>query len=114
MTPYQRAAAWHHRLRSGWTFEEVIEAHGQMGFIHSTPDVFVMARRVHTLWPESGFSDPNLRDLHGECWHVWLLAGDFRAAMAYLPEPLPFVSFHRRGKLRILTLDQARRLLNSR
>ena len=114
MTPYQRAAAWHHRLRSGWTFEEVIEAHGQMGFIHSTPDVFVMARRVDVDWEPETFSDLEFTAPAGECWHVWLLAGDFRAAMAFLPEPLPFVSFHRRGKLRILTLDQARRLLNSR
>ena len=114
MTPYERAAAWHHRLRSGWTFEEVIEAHGQMGFIHSTPDVFVMARRVDVDWEPETFSDLEFTAPAGECWHVWLLAGDFRAAMAFLPEPLPFVSFHRHGKLRILTLDQARRLLNSR
>ena len=114
MTPYERAAAWHLRLRSGWTFEEVLEAHGQTGFIHSTPDVFVMARRGHSDWNLDEFSDPYATSTTGDTWHVWLLAGDFRAAMAFLPEPLPFVSFHRHGKLRILTLDQARRLLNSR
>jgi hypothetical protein len=113
MTPYNLAERWHRALGSDWTFAEIIEAHSQRGVIHSTPEVFVLARRVHSDWYDDEFRDPFATSATGDCWHVWLLAGDFRAAMAYLPEPLPFVSFHRRGQLRILTLDQAARLTKS-
>jgi hypothetical protein len=112
--PYQRAEAWHRRLGCHMTFAEVIEAHGQMGYVHITPDVFVMARRVEADWGDDRLCDLQFIAPAGDCWHVWLLAGDFRAAMAFLPYPLPYVSFHRRGRLRVMPLDRALRLTNSR
>jgi hypothetical protein len=114
MTPYTRAFFWHDALQSQWEFEEIIARHGQIGFVHITPDVFVMARRVEADWQDDRLCDLQFTAPAGDCWHVWLLAGDFRAAMAFLPYPLPYVSFHRRGRLRVMTLDRARTLTNSR
>lgn len=108
MTPYERAERWHRSLGSPMTFEEVIEAHGEMGFIHSTPEVFVLARRVDSIWDEDEFSNLEFTDWDGDCWHVWLLAGDPSAAWKFLPYPLPFMSYHRRGKLRIKRLHDFR------
>jgi hypothetical protein len=114
MTPYDRADIRHLEFGSEWTFAEVIEAHAVSGHVHITPDVFVMARQVHSEWDPDSFSDPYATFSNGNCWHVWLLAGDFRAAMAFMPYPLPFISYHRRGRLRILTLDDALRMTKSR
>lgn len=110
MSPYQRAEARHLEFGSDWTFAEVIDAHGVVGYVHSTPDLFVMARQGHSDWNSDEFRDPYATSSTGDCWHVWLLAGDFRAAMAFLPFPLPFVSYHRRDRLVVLTLDQVLRL----
>jgi hypothetical protein len=109
--PYQRAEAWHRRLGSHMTVAEVIEAHGQMGYVHSTPEVFVMARQVEADWEDARLCDLEFTAPAGDCWHVWLCAGNFRAAMAFLPYPLPYVSFHRRGRLRVIPLETARRML---
>jgi len=113
-TPYQRAEARHLEFGSEWTFEEVIKAHGVAGYVHSTPDLFVMARRVHWDWHDDDLRDPYAICSTGNCWHVWLLAGDFRAAMVFLPYPLPFVTYHRRGYLRAMTMERVLRLTKSR
>ncbi len=113
MTPYLRALRWHDALRSDWSFDQVIYAHGYVptGHVIVTPEVFVMARRVSSGWPAGAFDELSSWDPAGDCWHVWLLAGDPRAALKFLPYELPWISYHRRGKLRVLSLEAARRML---
>ncbi len=111
MTPYERAELWHNALGSTWSFADVIKAHGKCGFIHSTPEVFVMARRIFASDQDTA-NDLTFWNPTGNCWHVWLLAGNPRAAWRYLPFDLPFVSFHRRGILRVLPLEDAKRMLH--
>jgi hypothetical protein len=129
-SPYQRAHGWHLAGGWHWSFEQVIAAHAHNGGgqVHVTPEVFVLARPVCRAWPEEWICDPQRvaaradgggnaggggdgggiasADGIADCWHVWLLAGDAPAALRYLPYELPFMSWHRRGKLRVHALAE--------
>ena len=105
MTPFDRAAALHASFRTGWTFAEIIEAHAD-GCAIITPDVFVLARGVRSTWPSDWMSDPLSVAKEPDCWHVFLLAGDYRSAWRHMPFLLPFVSFHRRGVLRVYPMER--------
>lgn len=71
----------------------------------ATPRVFAMVRAVRADWPADRFSDPReTAGEEGDCWHVWLLVGDLQEAFRHLPHPLPWMSWHRRGVLRIRPL----------
>jgi hypothetical protein len=124
LPPFLRAHAWHEAGGWHWSFEQVIAAHAHNGGgqVHITPEVFVLARPVCTAWPEEWICDPQRvaaradgegiagGDDEADCWHVWLLAGDAPAALRYLPYELPFMSWHRRGKLRVHALADVLRL----
>jgi hypothetical protein len=110
MTPIERAAAWHAEHGGEMSFMELIAAHGRHGYVIATPEVFLLARRARSYWPECLRLDPWHVAADGNCWHVWLAAGEWRAWQPFLPYPLPFVSMHRHGKLRVVALERFRRL----
>jgi hypothetical protein len=111
MTPIEQAAAWHREhCADGMTFADIIAAHGCVGYVVATPDLFLLVRRARSYWPESLRNDPWHVAKDGDCWHVWLLAGAWKGWERFLPYPLPRVSMHRRGKLRVYPLDRFRRL----
>lgn len=92
------------------TFADVIAAHGCVGYVHATPELFLLARRARSYWPECLRNDPWHVAKDGDCWHVWLMAGNLDAWERFLPYPLPFVSMHRRERLRVYPLERFRRL----
>lgn len=104
---YWQASDWHDALRSHWTFDQVVESHAVGGVILATPSVFVMARRIVHSWSDEQICHPQITASpeEADCWHVWLLAGDFREAVERLDRSFPFVSWHRRGKLKVHRLD---------
>jgi len=110
MSPFEMAARWHAALECGTPFVEVLETHLLTGYVFATPEIFLMGRRVDSR-REGMMADFRATDPEGDCWHVWLLAGDFSKAMRFLPFELPYVSFHRRGKLRVMSLAEAGSLL---
>lgn len=110
MSPFAQAAECHARLGCGMEFWEVIEAHAQVGYVVMTPELFMLGRRVDRDWGEDERLDPWVTAETGDCWHVWLLAGDWRCWERFLPYPLEWVSMHRRGRLVVRKLDQFRRL----
>lgn len=109
MTPFEQAAEWHAASGCGLSFTEVIEAHAQVGFVHITPEIFLLARHGRSYWPDTLRDDPWHVATDGDCWHVWLMAGDWCQWERFLPYPLPFVSMHRREVLRVWPLDRLRR-----
>lgn len=110
MTPFDQAFRWHHQHGGDVGFSEVIEAHAQVGVVIITPELFLLGRRVFADWPEARRNHLWSTAEDGDCWHVWLAAGDWRLWEKFLPYPLPWVSMHRRGKLRVWALDGFRRL----
>jgi len=108
--PYHRARFWHFSTASHWEFAQVIAAHGERGgYVHITPEVFVLARPIRRDWSEDDICNPQLVAEEADCWHLWLLSGAASAAVRFLPYPLPFVSWHRRGKFRVHRLEDVLR-----
>lgn len=112
MTPFVRAALCHEGLGSAWSFAQVVEAHAQCGYVVVTPELCLLFRAVRSDWSEGELCDPLLFSPEPDCWHVWLVAGDYRQALRWTPYPLPWVSCHRRGKLRVMGLEEAELLIN--
>jgi hypothetical protein len=99
MTPYETAARWHLAHCPGESFRDVIEAHLFNGHLIAGPRLFLLGRRVSHTWPDELLRDPWQTDPDGDAWHVWLCAGDLRAIPGVVPYPLPWVTYHRRGRL---------------
>lgn len=100
MSPYERAARWHLEHCPGDPFVEVVEAHLQVGYVFSGYDFFLLGRQVSSDWDEARICDPWQVDEQGDAWHVWLYAGSMSAWQRLVPYPLPWLMFHRRGKLK--------------
>jgi hypothetical protein len=88
--------------REEW-FREDLERLLKVGYVHSTPEVFVAARPVPVWWPREMKGDPyHLEEGPGvDCWHIYMLAGDLKKAFTFLPFPLTYLSYERRGKIRL-------------
>lgn len=102
MTPFEKAARWHLSHCPGEAFHDVIEAHFQLGHVLSGPHAFLIARPIRSDWPDEQVRDPWEADDAGDCWHIWLFAGDLAAIPPLIPGPRPLVSFHRGHRLVIL------------
>ena len=100
MSPYEQAARWHLEHCPDDPFVEVVEAHLQVGYVFSGHDFFLMGRQVSSDWDEARICDPRQVDEQGDAWHVWLYAGSMSAWQRLVPYPLPWLMFHRRGRLK--------------
>ncbi len=109
MTPFEQAAEWHREHGGDMELSEVIEAHAQVGHVIITPEIFLLARHGCSYWTEDERNNPWLTEKGGDCWHVWLVAGDWTQWERFLPYRLFFASLHRRGKLRVYRLNDLRR-----
>ena len=106
ITPFEQAHDFHAGLRSKWQFHQVIEKHALHGYVVITPTVFWLARRVWHDWPDDRLCDLYEVAEDGDCWHVWLAAGDWSGWQDWIPTWLPWVSYHRRGQLRVRRLEK--------
>jgi len=101
---YPRAAALYAAGDPGrYPWNEVVSFHLHHGTVIARPDCLLLVRPVISADPDTHeiltpLQSPQLAD----CWHVWLAVGNLAESlrMAAL-DPLPFVSWFRRGKLRI-------------
>jgi hypothetical protein len=57
-----------------------------------------MAREVSKDWPIEKLLAPWLTQPGGDCWFIWMLAGDPIEAMGKLPHPKKWVAFEKRGR----------------
>lgn len=113
MTPFAQAAEAHGALGCGWPFVALVEAHAlHGGYVFITPDCFLMGRPIRRDWPSKDIANPAKVASDPDCWHVWLMAGELSALLALIPYPLPFVSFHRRGVLRVRPMLAVERALS--
>jgi hypothetical protein len=94
-TPYERAALWHRVHCPHVPFVQVVEAHFYHGYVVSTRALFVLARRVRHDWSGTRLLDIGQTDPAGDCWHVWLFAGELPQLPAADMLRLPWVTFHR-------------------
>ena len=101
MTPYETAARWHQAHDLETPFREILEAHLFYGHVISGPRAFVLGRQVRHDWPPALMLDPRCVAPSGNCWHVWLWAGEVKDWKKVVPWPLPWIAFHRGERLRI-------------
>lgn len=109
MTPY--LTAWRlytaHERETPWT--DALEIHLQRGAVLSSPDGFVMLRRVGDDWPDAWHLDLHRVATCGNCWHVWAAAGSMRAMAEFAALlQVQTVTFQRRFQERLHRAEVAR------
>ena len=105
MKPVEIAAMVYEKEPCARSFKEDLEAHllDPHGIVVSTPSCFLMARPV-LHWHEYRYvTNPHIRYHNGDCWHVYLYAGEMMSAFKQATYRLPFVSFERKNRLRVYT-----------
>lgn len=102
LLPVERAAAVYQREFCPRPFREDLEAHLLGGWVASTPDAFAMARPVPTTADFADLMNPWVIWPLVECdaWLIYLAAGDLGKLGQWLPAPLPFIGWERRGVFR--------------
>ena len=99
MTPFDQAAAVYDREPCARTFEADLLLHFQHGYVVSTPEAFAMVRRVNHDWPEDRLRQPWETHPQGDCWFVWLLAGDMALTTRWLPCELAWLGYERQNRV---------------
>ena len=110
MSPYLQAAILYSNagdVETRYTWNEVITYHLHYAHVLSTPTGFLLARPViSTLTDTHGTLDPLHSPTSSDCWHIWAAAGNLPELLSQARlHPLPFVSWNRRQKFRIYSLD---------
>lgn len=101
MKPWEQAVRAYKEDGSVVPFDRVLAAFLKQGFVWSSPDTFVLGKRVvkgapleEWLWgPDAG--------ARADTWYVLLGAGKGGGAEQFVrlaPEPLEWVAWHRKGR----------------
>jgi len=112
MTPYEQAALVYLKEPCARTFREDLENHLFVGWVFNSPSLFLMGRQVMSDWPHHMIADSGVSDDEGDCWHVWLAAGDMKEAIRLIPHDLPWLSFERNNRLVKMPLAKFRRMFS--
>ena len=114
MTPYEQALSLYKGDNA--RFLDELEQHLQYAYVVATPEAFAMARPIRSDWTAGEIRD--IRQVEpletADTWFIWLLAGKLDVAVRWLPQPLPFIGFARRGSLcRFVAWERLERLATS-
>lgn len=100
--------------QSAEAFRDDLAAHLVNGYVFSTPEDFVMARPVNLSAPHVAIVNPWHSFEHEDpnAWLVYAAAGSRQNVLAFLPYPLEYLAWHRRGgPLRVYKLDRCASLI---
>lgn len=100
MTPLEQAMHVYETEACPRTFTEDLALHLRNGYVFSLPEVFVMGRPVNREAQARDIVHPAFTFAHCDCWHVYLIAGDWLKAIPFIPYPLPWFSWERDNVLR--------------
>jgi hypothetical protein len=109
MSAVEQAAAVYQREWCANTFKDDLEAHLLNGYVHSTPEAFVMTRPVLSTAPEAEVLDPWHTFPREQCdaWLIWLAAGRVSTLLHLFPYDLPLIGWQKRNRLRFHPFAQA-------
>ena len=98
--PFDRVVELYRRWPLERSFEEDMSAHISTGYVVSTPDYFLMARGVDRFAPEEELADPwrGFERQEENAWLIYSFAGSSRNFLSFVPYPLKWVGFARRGR----------------
>jgi len=96
LTPYQLAQRVYATEPCARSLEEDIALHLAHGYVVARPDALAMARPVWKHWPYEKLASPWIVAPEGDAWWIWLLAGDLKTAMTWLPDAhRPWIGYER-------------------
>jgi len=100
MKPIDEIAALYRKWEMPRTMEEDIKAHLCNGYVISTPDFFVMGRAIARYAAPQAIENPwfTFRREHHDAWLVYAFAGSSRNFLSFVPYPLRWLAWQRRGK----------------
>lgn len=108
MTPFETAFTAYDDESRFWLD---LHAHLATGYVHSTPEYFVMARPVLSSAPAVEIANAWKTWPNPDAWFVWWMAGDMAACWRQFPFPLPLIGFARReGPARFYSFDRVKSL----
>lgn len=121
--PLSQAIAALHAEENRYGLTELVSAHFENGYVFSTPTVFILARPVFVdveldsgeILNEREILNPRMVWGAGwNAWHVYLFSGDMREGLSYMPFPLEFLSFERKNRLRVYSLNYISQRLSTK
>lgn len=97
MNPYAAIYEKSHKEQPSVDFPALIGWHLEHGFIHSTPDYFVMGRPVNMHAGHDLIRDPRhlFEASERNCWYVHAMSGDLTKVWQTLPYHLRYMAFDR-------------------
>ncbi len=107
MSPAGKAFKVYQEEECSHSFLEMLELCLAEGYVHSTPEYFVAAREVSSIWDTQQIVNPLCEENHIknltqdlDCWHIHLMAGDMAEATKQFPHDHKLISFERRNQIR--------------
>jgi len=98
MTPYDQAAQLYREQPQPRTFGEDLVAHMKTGWVISTPTSFVMGREIMLQGNRDLIADPWYQFQHGDCWLIYLFAGELPNILDFIPHKRDWIAFQRYGR----------------
>jgi hypothetical protein len=95
-------------------FYKVLDLHLMFGYVHATPDYFVMARPVPKSITYDDMIDITKVYNSSECdsWCIYFYAGNMQKVFENLPFSLPYIVFERKGSTKIYLLEKLKQRIS--
>lgn len=113
MSPIDAARAIYDKEPCRNSFETDLFWHLRNGIVLSTPECFAMVRPVWHDWPPDMLKNPFWAEPNGDCWMMWLAAGDITPVFGLGP-PREYCCYEIDNVLRVMQYDAFRRLYRPR
>ena len=110
-TPFDLARQWAARHPEWGTWQSHLAAYFRHGYVWSSPRAFVLAREIQSAWwrDAARLADHAQVAPDGDCWFIWLAAGDMAEFFAVCPRQKPLVCYCRRGEPRLISTTRLAR-----
>ena len=97
MTPFETIEKLYQEYPLPRSFDEDIAAHFRTGHVFTGRDFFIMGRPIERGAAPALIENPWHRFENPDCWLVYAAAGLVKTMLDFIPYPLHWVAFQRRG-----------------
>jgi hypothetical protein len=97
MTPTQEIQRLYSLYPQPTTFAQDMMAHAVFGYVIARPDMFVMGRAVDRYADPKDIALPWVTFDNPNAWLVYAFSGSSRNLLDFIPYPLQWIGFQRRG-----------------
>jgi len=95
--PFDIIAGLYTKFPQPRSFDEDIAAHISTGYVFSAPDFFIMGRAIDRFADPSLIEDPWHQFDKTNAWLVYAFSGSSQNIIDFIPNPLQWIGFQRRG-----------------